>query len=224
MADERGLSETEWFRSQHTFNFGKYQNGNKHPLGKIYLLNDDMLAGDRSVNMFVEEDSYAIFLPLAGAINCKMENVNETLIAAGQILVHSINSCEKFEIKNPFKEDTVNYLQIWLRPGKNKIDTGALTFEDVNKKMNQLVKIFPGNVLSEDLDFSISIGKFSGRGETVYKPTSGNGCFLFILEGAFEAEGRLLHERDGLALWDTDEIEIEALSNDAIMLLIETTL
>jgi len=40
----------------------------------------------------------------------------------------------------------------------------------------------------------------------------------------FEAEGRLLHERDGLALWDTVEIEMEALSNDAIILLIETTL
>jgi len=47
---------------------------------------------------------------------------------------------------------------------------------------------------------------------------------IFVLEGAFEAEGRLLHSRDGLALWDTNEIEIEALSNDAIILLIEITL
>jgi hypothetical protein len=34
----------------------------------------------------------------------------------------------------------------------------------------------------------------------------------------------LLHERDGLALWDADEIEVEVLSNDALLLLIETTL
>jgi quercetin 2,3-dioxygenase len=42
----------------------------------------------------------------------------------------------------------------------------------------------------------------------------------FVLQGAFEAEGRLLHERGGLALWDAGEIEIEALSNNAILLLI----
>jgi len=35
-------------------------------------------------------------------------------------------------------------------------------------------------------------------------------------------EGRLLHERDGLPLLDTSEIEMEALSNDAIILVIET--
>ena len=44
-----------------------------------------------------------------------------------------------------------------------------------------------------------------------------------MIAAAFEAEGRLLHERDGLALFDTNEIEMEALSNDAMMLLIETT-
>jgi len=32
---------------------------------------------------------------------------------------------------------------------------------------------------------------------------------------------RLLHARDGLVLWDAKEIEMEALSNDAIILLLE---
>ena len=31
----------------------------------------------------------------------------------------------------------------------------------------------------------------------------------------------LLHERDGLALWDANRIDMEALSNDAIILSIE---
>jgi quercetin 2,3-dioxygenase len=223
LTDERGLNETKWFRSQNTFNFGKFQNENKEPFGKIYLLNDDMLAGGRSLSMLVEDDSYVILLPLAGAINCKKENTNETLVAAGQVLVHSINSGRKIEISNPFKEEAINFLQIWIRAREDKkeLDDVPLTYDDVNEDLNQLINIFP---IKNDLQFSISIGKFSGRGETVYKPTGGNGCFLFVLEGAFEAEGRLLHERDGLALWDTDDIEIEALSNDAIMLLIETTL
>jgi len=223
LADERGLNETAWFRSQHTFNFGKYFNENKNPFGDLYLLNDDMLAGGRSLSMFVEEDSYVILLPLAGAINCKIENTNKALVAAGQVFVQYVNAREKIEIANPFKNDTVNFLQIWIKADKkDKLSTGALTFEDVNKKLNELVKIFPGNVLSDDLPFSVSLGKFLGRGETVYTPAKNTGCFLFVITGAFEAEGRLLHERDGLALWYAAEIEMEALSNDAIMLLIET--
>ncbi len=41
-------------------------------------------------------------------------------------------------------------------------------------------------------------------------------------QGAFEVQGRLLHARNGLGLWDdTNLLELEALSNDAIVLLVE---
>ena len=50
------------------------------------------------------------------------------------------------------------------------------------------------------------------------------GAFVFVIEGAFEVQGTLLHERDGLALWKTEEVEMEALSNEAIILVIELTL
>lgn len=49
-----------------------------------------------------------------------------------------------------------------------------------------------------------------------------NSLFVFIIQGVFEVQGRLLHARDGLGLWnEANEIELEALSNDAIILLIE---
>ena len=38
----------------------------------------------------------------------------------------------------------------------------------------------------------------------------------------FEVQGRLLYPRDGLSLWnEANKMELEALSNDAILLLIE---
>jgi len=43
----------------------------------------------------------------------------------------------------------------------------------------------------------------------------------FVIQEAFEVQGRLLHARDGLGLWDdTNLIKLEALSNDAIVLLV----
>jgi len=227
LADERGLNKTDWFRSLNMFNFGKYFNEHKVPFGDLYLLKDDMLGGRRSMSMTIEENSYVIILPVAGAVSFKSENADAALVAAGQVLICTTGQNETIEISNPFANDVVNFLQIWIKtsPGKNKMHTGALTFDDVNKKENQFIKIFPGNVFAEDHGFSISIGKFSGRGDTIYKPKIKNsGSFLFVLNGAFEAEGRLLHERDGLALWDTNEIEMEALSNDAIILLIEVAI
>lgn len=52
-----------------------------------------------------------------------------------------------------------------------------------------------------------------------------NSLFVFVIQGVFEVQGRLLHARDGLGLWDEEnEVELEALSNDAIVLLTELSL
>ena len=73
--------------------------------------------------------------------------------------------------------------------------------------------------------YFISVGKFSGRGEVIYQRRGyDTGIFVFVMQGTFEAAGRLLHERDGLAIWDVDKIEMEALSNDALVCLVECRL
>lgn len=222
LADERGLNQTNQFRSENTFCFGNYRDENKKPFGKIYVLNDDMLTGGQSMRLMAEEKTWAIVLPVAGAVECKINESKEELVAAGQAISYLLDAGDVIEIKNPFVSDTVNFLQLWMRAtDENELATGIYTYADLNGSMNELVpalsKTAPG--------FSVHIGKFSGRGETVYNITGNNaGCFLFILNGAFEAAGRLLHDRDGLAIWDTREIDMEALSSDAILLLVETSL
>lgn len=44
---------------------------------------------------------------------------------------------------------------------------------------------------------------------------------MFVLQGVFEVASRLLHAKDGLALRGFEEAAFEALSNEAILLLIE---
>jgi len=226
LADDRGLHETEWLRSWSTFNFGRYFSEHKHPFGDIYVVNDDILDGGRSLRMIIEEHSYVILLPVVGAIAYKDSSGNKNLIAAGQAQVLELAKDATIEITNPFKEGLVNFLQIWIRAEKIKeTTTSNLLTYDVNKYLNSLIKIFPENSGTSSWPLTVSIGKFSGRAETIYKLASENsGLFAFVIEGAFELEGRLLHARDGLALWEIEEVELEALSNDAIILTMEITL
>jgi hypothetical protein len=67
----------------------------------------------------------------------------------------------------------------------------------------------------------LSLGRFAGRRGATYELPPGRLFFGFVLAGAFEAEGRLLHEKDGLALWEVPApVEIEALSNHALLLVL----
>ena len=94
-----------------------------------------------------------------------------------------------------------------------------IPFDIINYK-NQLVPIPVNNT-----PFKYGIGKYAGREESLYELSKGgNGLFVFVIQGAFEVQYRLLHPRDGLALWEADAIELEALSNDAIIFVVEIPL
>lgn len=217
LADDRGLHQTAKFQSRQTFNFGSYQHEHKKPFGNIYVLNDDVLDAGCSVRMSIEERSWVVLLPVIGAIAYKDSLQRENLIAAGQVQVLLMNKGDDIEIANPFAEELVNFLQVWVKAEDDVANETVFPFTyDVNANINSLLAIHKAS------SFIISIGKFEGRGETIYHTQNESApVFLFVLEGVFEAEGRLLHARDGLALQNISTIEMEALSNDAIIFMIE---
>jgi redox-sensitive bicupin YhaK (pirin superfamily) len=226
LAGERGYMETEWFRSYNTFNFGNYQQEHKDPFGPLYVLNDNTLAGKKGFKLLVEEDSDIMLLPVAGALEYKDSLGNETIIKAGEAQLFSTSEGTTIEISNPFENDLINFLQLWIKKPLNAASVLQVSSFDIEMNKNSLIDLFPSPPLSlKDScpHTKFSIGKFVGREEFVYKLSHlSNKLFVFVLEGAFEVQYRLMEARDGLALWNMDAIEVEALSNDAIILLMET--
>jgi len=237
LSGERGLNELDWFRSHNTFNFRRYYNDHKTPFGALYVLNEDTLAEDCRIAMEVEDDSHIILVPVVGAVAWKTSRNEEGLVEAGQSQVLPLLKGASIEIMNPYADTSVKYLQLWIKtPGGAQQTAHRLFSFSIDDNKNKLVKAFanggspfPGasNEGGSPLAnvFIGSIGKFTGREEATYHLTDPrNGIFAFVLQGAFEVQYRLLHAGDGLALWQLPEIELEALSNDAIILLIEINL
>ncbi|GAA0525504.1 pirin family protein [Chitinophaga japonensis] len=211
LADERGRHETTWFRSYHTFNFGNYYHVHKQPFGALYVLNEDTLGGGRRLTLQVEEDTDIFLLPTVGAVNWQHTAGAPVLTGAGQALCFSATSGDTFTVSNPYEDALVNFLQLWIkRPGTPGSDIPEACDFYLDQPKDRLLPLFDGRLF---------IGKFNGRAETVHTVAHpGHGIFVFVIEGAFEVQHRLMNARDGLALWDVREIELEALSNDAILL------
>ena len=225
LSEERGLNQLDWFRSYNTFNFGKYYNEYKTPFGALYVLNEDTLAGNRSFKMTVEEDSNIVLIPVVGAITYKDNSGNTGLLEAGQAQLLKVPKGGSFEITNPYESDLVKFLQLWIKAPAISTTPAAQSFSfDLSGKKNKLIEIFSPAVgaLQHASDLPVGlIGKFTGREEATYQILNSNGLFAFVIEGAFEVQYRLLNAGDGLALWGLQEVELEALSNDAIILLVE---
>lgn len=226
LTEERGLVEQEWFRSYNTFNFGNYYNRHKANFGALAVLNEDTLAGGKSFTIPVAEAADIILIPTVGDIEYHDSFGNESIVQVGQAQLVSAAGGASFTVANPYPGELVNFLQLRLHPSKPLAGHSIQLFTfNIDEGKNSLVPIFHKvqNITSAtSTQYVLSIGKFAGREEAIYQlndPT--NGLFVFVIEGAFEVQNRLLHNGDGLALWDIEEAELEALSNNAVLLILE---
>ncbi|WP_025142111.1 hypothetical protein [Pedobacter jeongneungensis] len=218
LADQRGLTETSVLRRYSTFNFEKYYNEHKEPFGDLFLCNDESIAGGKIIFFLCKEDSLQILMPITGGINI-VANGKEFALETGQVQVLNMGKGEVLEISNPYQNDIINYIQFGIKTDMFLMRASEMLFNfDFEKNQNQLLEI----ISNPKLPFKLSAGIFAGREEVVYKMQNPNHLFYtFIVDGAFEIEGRLMHARDGLVLWDIEQMELEALSNNAIVVVLE---
>jgi redox-sensitive bicupin YhaK (pirin superfamily) len=227
LADQRGTLETSQFRRQSTFSFGAFQSEHKAPFGRLYGLNEETLAGGHAVEFAVAEDSYIVLLPITGAIEFSTGGGTHGTVEAEEIVTLWAQAGTQLRLRNLFTDELVSLLHLWVRataPRTPPAPAAGLKMSFSEQQLeNQLCELVGPHLQNElpNLPFRLSLGRFMGRHETVYNMASGNNLFAFIIAGAFELEGRLLHEKDGLALWDVAEIELEALSNHALVLVVE---
>lgn len=218
-SDLRGLIISDGNNCLSTFNFGTYYNDFRKPFGVLEVLNEEILLPQHHSRTVVKADIEVIILPLFGGIEYKDNLGNDDFIRVEQIRCFSAQKGMLFELFNPYKEENVSYLQIWISSQKQDLNNNFKQFDfDLNQK-NQLISLFKiGDVFG-------FIGDFEGRKEGFYQLKNKlNGIFIFVISGAFEIDNRLLESKDGLHLLKTDSLEWEALSENALFLLLEIPL
>lgn len=214
LADQRGLSLSDQHRSWHTFNYGGYQVPHRKAPGALRVFNEETLAGGQKMSYSVQDAQSVLILPLVGGIVVQTAGQNYT-IEAGVVLELSLEPNAVYLVQNPFS-DLVSYVQIEVDLPRN-VSASQLHTLDLKQNYNTMQA-----VLAPQQAFQLSIGQFDGRSDVEYFLTkSACSAFVFVIDGVFEVQNRLLHERDGLFLSAESCIEFEALSNEAILLILE---
>jgi len=219
LSEQRGILETSSIRSVMTFNGGKYFNEHKAAFESLIRLNDEQIAPSAEVVVEITEDCYLILLPITGDL--KYISQQHHFIEVSQSGCFKHNRGDQIIFKNPYEHDFINYLQIWFKDISKAIPIiECLKSFDLIKSYNTFSPLGIINRGSEP-NAKIQIGQFDNRLEFTYNIAFGNSLFAYVISGAFEIEGRLLHPRDGLALWNLSSVELESLAKDAVLILIE---
>lgn len=218
-ADLRGVTASENFQRLATFNFENFQDDSRQPFGSLRVLNEEILAPKHKQTNLSESDRDIFILPLFGGVDYKDNLGNAAFIRVEQIQHITVQKGMSFELCNPFEEENVSYLQMEFDAENQFFENNSKPFDFDLSQKNQLVSLFE---TSNTFGF---IGIYEGRKEGLYKlKNPSNGIFVFVINGAFEVENRLLESKEGLSLQQIETIEWEALSENAILLVLEIPL
>lgn len=210
-SENRGAIVTEKYNCLSVFNYLNFQDKSRAAFHQLSIFNDETLASKETIAYTSFQDEIVVLFPLVGSIELNSVETSE-ILEVNQLYVFSNRNNTSFSISNPYENELVNFLQIRFNSyatEKHKI------YFDIEKQ-NEIISLY------ENDNFAISIGVFDARSESTYKlKNQQKGLFAFVLGGAFEFQNRLLENRDGLKIWDIDEIEFEALSPMAMLLIID---
>jgi quercetin 2,3-dioxygenase len=161
-------------------------------------------AGD-GYNSSIDSKKAAIIVPYIGDVVVFSEK-KKFLIQESDAIFGLLNH---LEIQNPYLEHEIRFYEIILDKTILKNQEGVV---GIQRFKNELLRICP----------QVWIGQYGGRSEDIFKLESPkNQVFAYVIDGTFEVQGRLLQANDTLKLWNAVSIDFEALSNDAIILIIE---
>jgi hypothetical protein len=178
--------------------------------GRLLAFDELVLTPGASYNVTTGKADLLHLLPLVGSVMATIGAANFE-INAGQSAVLPLNKAGSSTISNLEPKGEVTVLKALITTPVSQ--TPEISRVDIDSHMDKL--------LVPHVAPTIRLGQFKGRqhGKLKFHPPAS--LFVFVIEGAFEVQGRLLERRDGLALKDFTGIEFESLSDYAMLWMME---
>jgi quercetin 2,3-dioxygenase len=224
-AETRGRANHGWLESYHTFSFASYHHPERMNFGVLRVLNDDRVAAGMGFGTHPHSNMEIISIPLEGDLEHNDSMGNNTIIRHGDIQVMSAGTGIKHSEYNKNADRQVKFLQIWIIPNKQGVTPryDQLTLNEADRK-NRLQQILSPNPDDEGVwihqNAWFHLGNFDSNYGTKYNLKSkGNGIYIFILQGEVKVNDQLLQARDSYGIWNTEEINIFAITNLEILIM-----
>jgi quercetin 2,3-dioxygenase len=225
-SDERGHMDHGWLKTWHSFSFASYFDKDKLNFGTLRVLNDDIVEPAEGFGTHPHDNMEIVTIPLEGELEHKDSTGHVEVIRPNDIQIMSAGSGLYHSEYNHSDKNLVNLLQIWVFPKERNIrpryDQMKLNPEDRKNNIHTFVSPVKGkDKLWINQDAYFSQCELDKSKKITYKiQNSGNGVYVFLINGQIKIADETLSKRDAIGIWNTGEIEITA-EEDARILFVD---
>lgn len=223
-ANTRGHNSFGWLNSFHTFSFGHYHEPDRMHFGLLRVLNDDTVTAGMGFGKHPHDNMEIVSIPLSGDLHHKDSTGRDEIIRQHDVQIMSAGSGIAHSETNANKDKEVKFLQIWVLPKEKNIEPRyqQKSFKPEDRLNRVLTVVAPDddNAVWINQNAWFSLANLSAGIEKEYTiRQKGNGVYVFVIGGSATINGTLLAERDGLGIWETEQLYIKADSNAEILLI-----
>ena len=224
LADRRGHVSFGWLDSHHSFSFGNYYEPEKLNFGMLRVLNDDVITGGSGFGAHPHDNMEIVSIPLKGALEHRDSTGRHAVIYENDVQIMSAGTGIRHSEYNHEKDNATNFLQIWIIPKKRDIEPRyeQKTFNPGDRLNKLQTVVAPGDegAVWINQDAWLSLGNLNGDFSTSYSLNkAGNGVYAFIIDGNVTINDQSLFKRDAIGIWDSDKVNITAVTNAQILLI-----
>ena len=214
-ADSRGYANHGWLKSRHTFSFAGYYDPERVHFGALRVLNDDEVAAGQGFGTHPHDNMEIVSIPLFGDLEHKDSTGRHKVIKQGDVQIMSAGTGIQHSEYNHNADQDVHFLQIWVFPKERGIEPRyeqkSYSAEDRMNKWQTVVSPEGGEAVWINQDAYFSLANLDAGETLTYKTNkSGNGVYLFVLNGEVTAAGEKLDTRDAVGVSETDSFEVKA--------------
>ena len=224
-ANSRGHANHGWLNAYHSFSFASWFHPDRVQFGMLRVLNDDTIAAGMGFGTHPHDNMEIITIPLEGDLAHKDSMGNSSIIKSGDIQVMSAGTGIQHSEFNPNADQHTKLFQIWLFPKYRNVAPRyqQIILEPSLQKNNfdQILSPNPDDAgvwIHQDAWFYLSDFEADFTKKLTLKK-EGNGFYIMAIEGEIEVNGQKLEKRDALGIWETPEIEINAISNAKFLIM-----
>ena len=224
-ADSRGYFDYGWLKTNHTFSFSRYYDPERINFGMLRVLNDDIVAPGQGFGTHPHNDMEIVSIPLSGAMAHKDSTGNEKVIYPNDVQVMSAGTGILHSEYNHSKEEESNFLQLWIIPNKkgHQPRYDQKSFDPATRKNNFTTVVSPDkrddNLWLNQDAFLLMADIEKGKSINYRINSKGNGVYVFVIEGKINLFEENLIKRDGIGVWEVDEISFIATADSQILLI-----
>lgn len=201
------------------------KNAEIHHIGKMILRNRVLEVSDEAsitiseitilpgekLDLGTKSPSLQLIIPVVGELKLESGLFLET----GEVWSKFIPKKMSLSLENPFDKDPVHFIRIEV-PTQNFYSERTFDFdlEDIANKVFTIAEFKNG-----DESFRLSLGNLQGRTDHEFQ-TYGS-SFSMAVTGVFEFQNCLLEQGDALSINQSGMLEMEALTTEAMILILE---